>query len=75
MPISCYILLLHDRWQQRGSLTKWHLKQRCVTEFLHTETVAPTDIQRCVLQVDGHQRVDVEDSEVAVETVTSPPLV
>jgi len=26
----CYTLLLCDRWQQRGSLTKWRLRRRCV---------------------------------------------
>jgi len=29
-PIFYYILLLCDRWQQRGSLTKWHLIWRCI---------------------------------------------
>lgn len=24
-PILCYILLLGDKWQRRGSQTKWHL--------------------------------------------------
>jgi len=28
-PISHYILLLHDRWQQRGSLTKRPLTWKC----------------------------------------------
>jgi len=36
----CHILLLCDRWQQRGSLTEWYLTQMCmkqrgVLEFLH----------------------------------------
>ena len=29
-PVFCYILLPCDRWQQRGSLTKWHLTWKCV---------------------------------------------
>ena len=29
-PIIHYILLLCDRWQQRDSLTKWHLTRKCV---------------------------------------------
>ena len=29
MTISCCILWLCDRWQQRGSLTKWHLTCKC----------------------------------------------
>ena len=27
------------------------MKQRCVTEFLHAEKVAPTDIHRCWLNI------------------------
>ena len=48
LPKFHYILLPRERWQQRGSLTKWHLeiqmKQRCVTEFVCVEKMAPTDI-------------------------------
>jgi len=46
-PISHYMLLPCHTWQQRGSLTKWHLtwevhmKQRCVIEFLCVEKMAP----------------------------------
>ena len=29
-PISCNMLLLCDRWQQRCSLTEWHLTWRCI---------------------------------------------
>ena len=28
-PIFCYNMMLHDRWQQRGSLTKWCLTWKC----------------------------------------------
>ena len=30
MPVFHYILLPCDRWQQRVSLTKWHLTQKCI---------------------------------------------
>ena len=35
------------------------MKQRCVTEFLHAEKMAPTDIHLCLLNIYGDQRVDV----------------
>ena len=44
--IFCYILLPRDRWQLRGSLTKWHLiwkGVRCVTDFLHAEKMTFID--------------------------------
>ena len=31
------------------------MKQRCVTEFLHAETIAPTDVHHSVLNVYGDQ--------------------
>ena len=34
------------------------MKQRCVTEFLHTERIAPTDIHQCLLNIYEDQRVD-----------------
>ena len=30
LSIFCYILFLHDRWQQRSSLTEWHLTWNCI---------------------------------------------
>ena len=42
-----------------ASDTEVHMKQRCVTEFLHTEKMAPTDIHQLLLNVDGDQTVDV----------------
>ena len=36
-----------------------HMKQRCATEFLHIEKIAPVHICRCFLNVDGDQIVDV----------------
>mgnify|MGYP001854938610 CR=1 FL=1 len=36
-----------------------HVKERCVTEFLWAENMAPTDIHRCLLSVFGGQPVDV----------------
>jgi len=35
------------------------VKQRCVTEFLHAEKMAPNDIHQCLLNVYGDQTVDV----------------
>ena len=35
------------------------MKQRCVTEFLHEEKMAPTDIHEHLLNTDGDQPVDV----------------
>ena len=35
------------------------MNQRCVTEFLHAEKIAPTDIHQLLLNVDGDQTVDV----------------
>ena len=29
LPMFCYTLLLCNRWQQRGRLTKWHLTWKC----------------------------------------------
>ena len=40
------------------------IKQRCVTEFLYAENIAPTDMYQCLLNVYGDQTVDV--SAVAV---------
>ena len=36
-----------------------HMKQRCVTDFLHVENSVPTDIHQCLLKVSGDQPVDV----------------
>ena len=35
------------------------MKQRCGTEYLHAEKVAPIDIHQCLLNVYGHQPVNV----------------
>ena len=35
------------------------MKQRCVTEFLHPEKIAPNDIHRRLLNVYGDQTLDV----------------
>jgi hypothetical protein len=42
------------------------MKQRCVTEFLHAEKIAPNDIYRCLLNVYGDQTVDVSTVRVCV---------
>ena len=39
------------------------VKQSCVIEFLHVETVAPTDFHRLLLNVYGDQTVDVSRVE------------
>ena len=36
-----------------------HMKQRCVTEFFHAETIASTDIHGNLLNVSGDKTVDV----------------
>ena len=36
-----------------------HMKQRCVTEFLHVEKMAPTDIQWHLLNIYEDQTMDV----------------
>ena len=38
---------------------KMQMKQRCVTEFLHEEQMAPTDIHQHLLNISGDQTVDV----------------
>ena len=63
-PIFCYVLLLCDRWQQiavwqMASDVKVRMKQRCITEFLHVERMAPTDIHQCLLKVFGDLTVGV----------------
>jgi len=35
------------------------MKQRCITEFLSAEEIAPTNIHRCFLNIDGDKLVDV----------------
>jgi len=52
-----YILLPCDRWQQRGSLTKWHLKWKCVwsrsvlSNSSMQKKTTPIDIHWCLLNV------------------------
>jgi len=36
-----------------------HMEQRCVTEFLHAENMAPIDIHQYLLNVSENQTVDV----------------
>jgi len=49
LPLFHYMLLPCDRWQQRSSLRNgiWHesvYEEKCATEFLHAEKMAPVDI-------------------------------
>lgn len=65
LPAFCYVLLLYDRWQQRGGLT-WqcdmevHMKQRYTTECLHAGNTAPNNIHWHLLKVYRDQTVDVD---------------
>ena len=36
-----------------------HMKQSCVTEFLHKEKMVHTDIHQCMLDIDGDKTVNV----------------
>ena len=52
------------------------MNQRGITEFLHVEKMASIDIHHCLLNVYGHQTVDVStvgcfSAVVAVTAVTS----
>ena len=63
-PVSHYMLLPCDRWQQRGNLTKWRLSWKCVWSkgvSLNSsmEKKAPIDIYRCLLHMYGHQTVEL----------------
>ena len=62
-PGSHYIVLPWDRWQQRDSLTEWHLRRKCVwnsvTEFPHELKTASTDIHWYLLNIGGNQIVEV----------------
>ena len=64
-PTFYYMLSLCDRWQQRGSLTTWHLTQaRAWSKGVKLnsstwERIAATDTHRCSLNVSGEQRGDV----------------
>ena len=40
------------------------MTQRHVTEFLHSEKIAPTDIQQCLLNIYEDQTVDVSTVRV-----------
>ncbi len=58
------------------------MKQRCVTEFLHVEKMAPTDIHRHLLNIYGEQTMDVNTARQWVVSFRSgnsdsgsPPLV
>ena len=41
------------------------MKQRCGTEFLHEEKMAPTDIHWCLLNVYGDQTMDMSSEAVS----------
>ena len=69
-----YILLLGEKWQQRGSLTKWHLtwkciwEQRYITEVLHVEKIARAE---CLWRPNrGCEYSETESCISAVATMT-----
>ena len=58
MPLHLVaVLQMAAEWQpeKMASDIKVHMKQRCGIEFIHVEKVAPIDIHRRVLNVDGNQ--------------------
>ena len=48
-----------------------HMKQRCVTEFVHVEKMAPTDIHQHLLNIPGDQTVDVSRVRQSVVHLSS----
>ena len=62
-PIFHCTLLPCDRWS-RGAVWQngvWHevwMKQRCITEFIHMDKMAPTDIHEHLLNIDGDKSMD-----------------
>ena len=40
------------------------MKQRCGTELLHAEKMAPFDIHQCLLNINGDQTADVSSELV-----------
>jgi len=77
LPTLHYILLPCDRLAAQGQSDKMASdmevcrRQRCVTEFLHAEKMAPIDIQWHLLNVDGDQTVDVSTVRQWVECFSS----
>ena len=51
-----------------ASNVKLIMEQRCVTEFLHAETMAPIDIYRLQLNADGDQNSECEQREEGDDT-------
>ena len=41
-----------------------HMKQRCGTELLHAEKMAPFDIHQCLLNINGDQTANVSSELV-----------
>jgi len=60
-PSHQYFFSFCCQWQQRDSLTEWHLTWKCVlsidVELNPSEKMASTDIHQCLLDVYGDQRV------------------
>lgn len=59
------VLFLCKRWQHRGqsdkmaSETEVCMKHKCITELLHVEKMAPTDIHQWLLNIYGDQTMKV----------------
>jgi len=72
-----YILLLCDRWQQRGSLTKWHLTWKCTWSKgvspnpSRWKKIAPIDIYRHLLNICRDQPVNMSTAKQRVVGFTS----
>ena len=67
-PIFHYILLSHNRWQQKGSLAEWRLIGKCIWI---NEVSLNTSLWKKITHIDNIQKLlDVHrDQAVAVSTV------
>ena len=62
-PVTCCCVTGGSRgavWQMVSDM-EVHMKQRCVTEFLHVEKMALIDIHCYFLNLDGDQTVDLSE--------------
>ena len=59
ITFCCRVMAAEEQSDRMVSDIKVCMKQRCVTEFLHVEKMAPIDIHQRLLNVDGGQTVDV----------------
>ena len=59
LTFGCCVTAAERQSGRMASDMEAHMKQRCVTEFLHVEKMAPTDIHQHLLNIYGDQTVDV----------------